>query len=89
MSLTARLIMRPRKSPVQPEEVMAMAPAYENRRSAIIIALMNVSVARICSGGQGEGTVSGRAADVCHYEFLEKAKDRFIEITADGEDIRG
>jgi transcriptional regulator with XRE-family HTH domain len=73
------------KSPVQPEEVLAMAKAYRKP------ALCNYYCSHECPIGQ-EYVPEVKAKDlaqivlqtVATINSLEKAKDRFIEITADG-----
>lgn len=75
-----------RKSPVQPEEVLAMAKAY-NRPG-----LCNYYCSHECPIGQ-EYVPEVKVKDLAQIVLqtlatmnsLEKAKDRFIEITADGQ----
>lgn len=74
------------KSPVQPEEVIAMAKAYKKP------ALGNYYCSHECPIGQEyvpEVKIKDLAQIVLHMlasiNSLEKAKDRLIEITADGE----
>lgn len=73
-------------SPVHPEEVLAMAKAYKKP------ALCNYYCSHECPIGQEfvpEVKVKNLAQIVLQMlatmNSLEKAKDRFIEITADGE----
>ena len=73
------------KSPVQPEEVMAMAKAYKKP------SLCNYYCSHECPIGQEyvpEVKVKELSQIVLQMlatmNSLEKAKDRFIEITADG-----
>lgn len=74
------------KSPVQPEEVLAMAEAYKKP------SLCNYYCSHECPIGQEyvpEVKVKELSQIVLQMlatmNSLEKAKDRFIEITADGE----
>ena len=74
------------KSPVQPEEVLAMAKAYKKP------SLCNYYCSHECPIGQEyvpEVKVKELSQIVLQMlatmNSLEKAKDRFIEITADGE----
>lgn len=74
------------RSPVQPEEVLAMARAYKKP------ALCNYYCSHECPIGQ-EYVPEVQAKDLAEIVLqtiatmnaLEKAKDRFIEITADGQ----
>ncbi len=74
------------KSPVQPDEVMAMAKAYKKP------GLCNYYCSHECPIGQ-EYVPEIKVQDlaqivlqtVATMNTLEKAKERFIEITADGE----
>lgn len=74
------------KSPVQPDEVLAMAKAYRKP------ALCNYYCSHECPIGQ-EYVPEVRMNDlaqivlrtVATMNSLEKTKDRFIEITADGQ----
>ena len=74
------------KSPIQPEEVLAMAKAYKKP------SLCNYYCSHECPIGQEyvpEVKVKELSQIVLQMlatmNSLEKAKDRFIEITADGE----
>lgn len=74
------------KSPVQPEEILAMAKAYKKP------SLCNYYCSHECPIGQEyvpEVKVKELSQIVLQMlatmNSLEKAKDRFIEITADGE----
>ena len=74
------------KSPVQPEEVLAMEKAYKKP------GLCNYYCSHECPIGQEyvpEVKINGLANIVlktlASMNSLDKAKDRFIEITADGE----
>ncbi len=74
------------KSPVQPEEVMAMAKAYKRPD------LCNYYCSHECSIGQ-EYVPEVEMKDLAQIVLktlasmnaVEKARDRFVEITADGE----
>lgn len=74
------------KSPVQPEEVLAMAKAYNQP------CLCNYYCSHECPIGQ-EYVPEVKVKDLAQIVLqtlatmnsLEKAKDRFIEITADGQ----
>ena len=75
-----------RKSPVQPEEVLAMEKAYKKP------SLCNYYCSHECPIGQEyvpEIEIKGLKQIVLKLlatmNTLEKAKDRFIEISADGE----